>query len=288
MNPRQLTVIRHGSAVAGAGVGRLYFGVPLHVTGMLLSAAEAPVGSSVTVDIASPAGVTTGNVGTLAAGKYSQPTIFATAFLLSPGVGWQFKLIQVGSGSPGVDICASLIASEQTPAKWVVLDPTRLAAFLSQNYLDKLTSSGVGGAQPSPDGVDISDVVEAMRGKLRSNPFNSISATAGSLPPEAIVHACWLVVQALQSRLPAATLELTKSQKDNITEAKDWLASRSEGLNGKEPAAVVPPYDPEQYSLPQLVRSGDDGNHQVALPPGANTPHDTETMGIGWREVWPN
>lgn len=260
--------------------GAFSFFKPWHITGMELSVAEAPTGADIKVDLATPADTATGlAIATLTKSTYTQQTIFATEFLAGANVAWQLKLTQVGSTYAGSDLRVRLLASPYACATWVVINLTRLQAFLADQFLQGVLTKGLATGQASPDTVVINDVLNECRGDLRANSLNQISSTAYSLPPEAINPACWRIVEALQARLPASSMDFSETQKQNIKNAHDWFEKRRTELT------VQPPPDPELlYNYP--VRGGDDGNGVVGLMPGLRRSWPNPASMAQWTATW--
>lgn len=80
----------------------------------------------------------------------------------------------------------------------------------------------------------MTDVVNMMRVALSAR--GSVSTLALSVPPEARIHACYLIVEALTTRIP--TLDLSKEQKDAADRARLWLADLADP---KKPVVVSAP-----------------------------------------------
>jgi hypothetical protein len=66
----------------------------------------------------------------------------------------------------------------------------------------------------------MTDVVNGMRTALSARGL--ISTLALSVPPEARIHACYLIIEALNTRIP--TLKLGDDQKSAAGRARAWLA----------------------------------------------------------------
>lgn len=104
-------------------------------------------------------------------------------------------------------------------SNWIVPTQAHMAAILPSNQLDTLVNSyNTGNVDRfalicAAVVADIRSAV-AMHGRF-------ISATAGSVPPEAHIRALYLILEGLQPSLP--TLALEKDQLATIKESHDWV-----------------------------------------------------------------
>lgn len=76
---------------------------PCNLTGLQVSAQDAPTGANLLVEIVK-GGVPTGKVATLTAGSKSEETIFGAPLVLAIGDSVQFRVTQVGSNKPGSNL----------------------------------------------------------------------------------------------------------------------------------------------------------------------------------------
>jgi len=130
-------------------------------------------------------------------------------------------------------------------AAWITLAATDLDDYLVAAQTAALRSAALGGGQTDPFGRVMPDTASFIRQKIRSGGFQ-VSATANAIPPELKWAGAYLVIEALQVRIPA--LKLTEDQKTQVKEARRQLDRLADG---KEQPTI--PDDPE---LPPDTQSG--------------------------------
>ena len=81
-----------------------------------------------------------------------------------------------------------------------------------------------------------------MRTYIASNPRNRLSLTANSVPPECVWIICWLMIEALQTRIPQ--LQLTEDQKKQIQRAHGDLEKIRRAVSNNQ-YVISQPSDPE-------------------------------------------
>src|SRR5438876_9524159 len=104
---------------------------------------------------------------------------------------------------------------------WVVLNSSDLNAFLVAPQLTALRTAALATNQSDPFDDLLPIHAARVRTHIISNPRNRLSATPNSVPPECVWILCWLMIEALQNRVP--TLRLTEDQKKEIQNAKSDL-----------------------------------------------------------------
>jgi hypothetical protein len=93
--------------------------------------------------------------------------------------------------------------------------------YLVGAQVEALRTAALADGQDDPFLKIMPDVAARIRLKIESCQRNSISATANAIPPELKWLACYLILEAMQLRLPS--LRLTDDQRTQISEAKKQL-----------------------------------------------------------------
>jgi hypothetical protein len=124
---------------------------------------------------------------------------------------------------------------------WVVITADSLYPFLVAPQLDALRTAALKTGQADPFVSQLPVQSSRVRQSIASNPRNRLSATANSVPPECVWMLCWLMIEALQDRIPQ--LKLTDDQKKQIEDAKADM----EKLREREDTQLLisQPNDPE-------------------------------------------
>jgi hypothetical protein len=110
-------------------------------------------------------------------------------------------------------------------AAWIVITASDLNDYSVAAKVSALRTAALAGGQTDPFDRVMPDVVATMRAQIGLN--NEVSATANSLPPEVKTHGCWLVIAALQARLPG--LKLTDEEKEMVKEARRYMEKIAAG-----------------------------------------------------------
>ena len=121
---------------------------------------------------------------------------------------------------------------------WKTIAVTDLDGYLMSIQLDAIRTGGMRAGQADPFSIVMPNVVNTIRTTIakRGKP---ISATALTVPDEARSHTIWLIIDALQTRIPG--LMVTNDQKRHVEDAKEFLAAL-----GESDTAVSTPTDPMQ------------------------------------------
>ena len=120
---------------------------------------------------------------------------------------------------------------------WVTIDLDDLNDYSAGEKVAALVSAALAVGQTDPSVRVIPDVVAIARGYLAARGQNLLSATANSVPPEAKTHVCWLIIEALQARLPG--LVLMDEERRMIDRAWEWLRDVAKGA-----ISIATPDDP--------------------------------------------
>lgn len=129
-------------------------------------------------------------------------------------------------------------------AAWIIVSAGDLEDYLVAAQLSALRSAALGDSQGDPFDKVMPDVAAEIRRMVESCSRNVLSATANAIPPELKKAACYLIIEALQVRIPS--LKLSGDQKEQIKKAEEKLVRIAEC---KE--VVTTPLDPEAHQAQQ-------------------------------------
>lgn len=110
---------------------------------------------------------------------------------------------------------------------WVTIAATDLDDYAVGAKVNALRTAALASGQTDPFLRVMPDVVATVRNMIASNPANVLSATADSVPPETKTHVCWLVIEALQTRLMG--LKLTEEERRMIDRAWQYFRDVAKG-----------------------------------------------------------
>ena len=104
---------------------------------------------------------------------------------------------------------------------WIKLTPHSISDYLCVPQLDAL--------RQNKDALEtiISDIVAQVRGIVASNPKNEMPERMNLIPVEVKAPTCFLIIEALQSRIP--TVKLSEDQVRNADNARAYLKRVAEG-----------------------------------------------------------
>lgn len=121
--------------------------------------------------------------------------------------------------------------------RWVTIVAEDLADYSVGAKVDALRQKALASGQTDPFDQIMTDVVATMRGLMSAGGRNQLSKLSDSVPPEAKTHFCWLVIEAMQARLPG--LALKDEERRMIDRAWQWLRDVA-----KRDIAISQPDDP--------------------------------------------
>lgn len=104
---------------------------------------------------------------------------------------------------------------------WVTITTSDLNDYLVAAQASALRTAALAAGQTDPFGRVMPDIIQRIRLKIQSCPGNQVSATANTIPPELKWAACYLIIEALQARMP--TLKLTEEQRTQVERAVSQL-----------------------------------------------------------------
>lgn len=121
---------------------------------------------------------------------------------------------------------------------WIVITAADLNDYLVAAQASAVRTAALATGQSDPFANVMHDRCNYIRNRISKSV--QISATAYAVPPELKTCACWLVIEALQTRLPP--LRLTEDQKNLITRAyKDLDIAATDDLPVSIPDDPVSP-----------------------------------------------
>lgn len=110
---------------------------------------------------------------------------------------------------------------------WILLTINDLEQYLIATQIKTLHTRVLGPNESDPLDDIISDVTRRIRADISGNPRNLLSQDETLIPAELKPCACYLVVEALQTRLPG--LKLSSEQIRNADNARQQLIRISKG-----------------------------------------------------------
>lgn len=110
---------------------------------------------------------------------------------------------------------------------WITITAEDLNDYQVGAQVEALRTAALADNQADPFDNIAADVITRMRAEIQGHPSNRVSATAGTIPPDLKWVGCWLILEAMQTRLPG--LELTEEQKRMIDDAHDYLKRVAKG-----------------------------------------------------------
>ncbi|HBR95712.1 MAG TPA: hypothetical protein DEA90_16265 [Opitutae bacterium] len=90
---------------------------------------------------------------------------------------------------------------------WTTLTLTDLEDYLLAPQIAALRTAALADGQDDPVARTIADVVIEVRNRVAQCGTNKVSPTAGTIPPELLVHAAYIALERAQGRIPSLTLE---------------------------------------------------------------------------------
>jgi hypothetical protein len=106
-------------------------------------------------------------------------------------------------------------------AAWITIAVSDLNDYLVAAQVNALRSAALGSGQSDPFTNVMQAVTNRVRAKILSCDRNQVSATSYEVPPELKTQTIWLILEAMQSRIPG--LKLTDEQKTLVTKAEKDL-----------------------------------------------------------------
>ncbi len=123
--------------------------------------------------------------------------------------------------------------------QWIQIEADDLNDYLAGFQVKALREKALASGQDDPLPEIITDVAGQIRLEIQGSGCNQLSRTAYALPPELKRHACALIIEAAQGRLPV--LKLTDDQIRAADNARSYLRRVARGE-----VPVSGPEDPEE------------------------------------------
>jgi hypothetical protein len=111
---------------------------------------------------------------------------------------------------------------------WVTIAADDLRDYTVAAKLTALRTAALGSGQSDPFANVMEDVINTIRVQIQSKYPNHVSETALSIPPEMKTHVCWLIIRAMQARLPG--LNFTPAEEQMIEAAQEYVDRVARGI----------------------------------------------------------
>jgi len=132
-------------------------------------------------------------------------------------------------------------------ATWITISVDDLDDCVVAAQMTAIRNAALGDSQDDPFAAVMPAIIARVRAEIQGNPINRVGAVANTVPPSLKNQTCWLIVAALQPRIPS--LRLTDDQKDLIKDARDYL-KRVGKPNG------IPIEQPDDVAANDMQKSG--------------------------------
>jgi hypothetical protein len=93
---------------------------------------------------------------------------------------------------------------------WITISTETVYDYLAAPQVEVLRRSVLANQQEDPLRSIIHDICEQMRAEISGNPHNRLDSTPYTIPPHLKATACWLIIEAAQTRIPG--LKATEDQ----------------------------------------------------------------------------
>jgi hypothetical protein len=123
--------------------------------------------------------------------------------------------------------------------EWIVMTEEDLNDFLVGAQVNALRTAALATGQSDPFENIMPAIAQRIRLKIASCTRNRLSATPDSIPPELKWIAAYLIIEAMQGRIPS--LRLSDDQKSQVSEARKQLDRIADCKD-----VVSEPVDPEE------------------------------------------
>jgi len=110
---------------------------------------------------------------------------------------------------------------------WITISPETVYDYLAAPQVEVLRHSALARQQEDPLPALIRDICEQMRAEISAWPSNHLDRTAHTIPPPLKASACWLIIEAAQTRIPG--LKATEDQIRLAEEARQRLRRIAQG-----------------------------------------------------------
>jgi hypothetical protein len=139
--------------------------------------------------------------------------------------------------------------------KWIVIAESDLNDYQVAAIMDALKSAALATGQTDPFARVMPDIASRIRAEVRGCKTNTVSNLTNSIPPDLKWVAVYLIIEAMQSRLPGVALD--EGIKNIIADAKKYLQRVSE--------CKVPIAQPDDPQIPPDVQPAS-GTPLITVP----------------------
>lgn len=110
---------------------------------------------------------------------------------------------------------------------WIAISPETVYDYLAAPQVEVLRHATLAQGQADPLPEIIRDICEQMRAEISAQPQNRLDRTAHTIPPHLKATACWLIIEAAQTRIPG--LKATEDQIRLAEQARQRLQRIAQG-----------------------------------------------------------
>lgn len=110
---------------------------------------------------------------------------------------------------------------------WITISTETVYDYLAAPQVEVLRRSVLANRQEDPLQAIIHDICEQMRAEISGNPHNRLDSTPYTIPPHLKATACWLIIEAAQTRIPG--LKATEDQIRLAEQARQRLQRIAQG-----------------------------------------------------------
>jgi hypothetical protein len=121
-------------------------------------------------------------------------------------------------------------------SQWITLSEVDLLPFITAAQSEALATRSISG--PDPVALSLTEAIERVRGEVRSQGANLISATPGTIAPELASATVLIALSLIADRLSAFVL--SESQAANLQQVQAQLEAVRSGQFRIEPATDAP------------------------------------------------
>lgn len=148
--------------------------------------------------------------------------------------------------------------------QWITIEAEDLNDYQVAKIINAARTRALDAGQADPFDAVMPDVINRMRDDIRGCARNKVSATPNSIPPGLRSEAIYLIIEAMQSRLPGVSL--TDDMKTLIADAKRRMVRISKcEVPIEAPNDPLNPDDVQQGGLIEEVQPGNSGNSREEL-----------------------
>lgn len=148
--------------------------------------------------------------------------------------------------------------------QWITISAEDLNDYQVAAYINAARTAALEAGQADPFDVVMPDIVNSVRDEVRACPRNRVSATPLSVPPSLRSQTIYLIIEAMQGRLPGFALD--DGIKTLVKDAKERLKRISLcEMPIDQPDDPLAVDDVQRGGLVETVQAGNSGNSREEL-----------------------